>query len=49
MEREAREKALAAMIRGGHNFGLAKAIVALEPGANPDLEFLSETAGVVID
>jgi regulatory protein len=49
MEREAREKALAAMIRGGHSFGLAKAIVALEPGAKPDLEFLSETAGVVID
>ena len=45
MDREAREKALAAMVRGGHSFGLAKAIVALAPGEEPDLLSLSETAG----
>jgi regulatory protein len=49
MEREARERALAAMIRGGHSFGLAKAIVALEPGAEPDLALLAEAAGQQID
>lgn len=49
MEREAREKALAAMIRGGHSFGLAKAIVALAPGADPDVASLSEAAGLTID
>ena len=31
-----RQRALAAMIRAGHNFGLARAIVALDPGAEPD-------------
>jgi regulatory protein len=33
-----REKALAAMVRAGHSFDLARAIIALEPGAevNPD-------------
>ena len=32
-----RQRAMAAMIRAGHNFGLARAIVALEPGTEPDL------------
>ena len=36
MDQKARERALAAMIRAGHNFALAKAIVALSPGAEPD-------------
>lgn len=36
-----REKALAAMIRAGHGFGLAKAILALPPGAEPDPQALS--------
>ena len=49
LDREAREKALSAMVRGGHSFGLAKAIVALEPGSNPDLATLSEAAGLIID
>jgi regulatory protein len=49
MEREAREKALAAMIRGGHSFGLARAIVALGPGAKLDLDALAAAAGVIID
>ena len=49
MAREAREKALAAMVRGGHSFGLARAIVGLEPGTTPDLELLSGAAGAIID
>jgi len=49
MERDEREKALSAMVRGGHSFGLAKAIIALEPGAEPDLLSLSEAAGRIID
>lgn len=32
LERHAREKAIAAMIRAGHAFDLARAIIALEPG-----------------
>ena len=32
-DRKARERALAAMIRAGHGFGLARAIVDLPPGA----------------
>ena len=35
-----REKALAAMIRAGHRFALARAIIDLEPGENPDYEEL---------
>jgi regulatory protein len=41
-ERDEREKAIAAMIRAGHSFGLARAIVALEPGSEPALEELAE-------
>ena len=36
-----REKALAAMIRAGHRFALAKAIVALDPGDEIDPETLA--------
>jgi regulatory protein len=39
-----REKALATMIRAGHSFGLARAILALAPGADIDAERLSESA-----
>ena len=39
-----REKALGAMVRAGHSFGLARAIVALAPGADVDIEELSESA-----
>jgi regulatory protein len=39
-----REKALGAMIRAGHSFGLARAILALAPGADIDTEQLSESA-----
>ena len=41
-ERDERERAIAAMIRAGHSFGLAKAIVALDPGSNFTLEELAE-------
>jgi len=40
-----REKALAAMVRAGHGFDLAKAIVALAPGSEIDLDQLSDRAG----
>jgi regulatory protein len=35
-----RQKALAAMVRAGHSFGLAKAVLALLPGADVDLDEL---------
>jgi regulatory protein len=37
-----REKAIAAMIRAGHPFGLARAIAMLRPGATLDVEELRE-------
>jgi regulatory protein len=37
-----RERALAAMIRAGHGFGLARAIVDLPPGSEVDLTTLAE-------
>ena len=40
---KAREKALGAMIRAGHGFALARAILALAPGAVIDPEQLSES------
>ena len=39
-----REKALGAMVRAGHGFGLARAVIALPPGADIDIEELSESA-----
>ncbi|HEY0627900.1 MAG TPA: RecX family transcriptional regulator [Sphingomicrobium sp.] len=36
-----RERALAAMVRAGHRFPVAKAIIDLKPGENPDAEALS--------
>jgi regulatory protein len=41
-DRAARERALAAMVRAGHGFGLARAILALEPGSEVDIETLAE-------
>lgn len=35
-----RERALAAMIRAGHRFALARAIISLKPGEDPDSESL---------
>lgn len=36
-----RERGLAAMVRAGHRFALARAIIDLKPGENPDLQQLS--------
>jgi regulatory protein len=38
-----REKAIAAMVRAGHRFGLSRAIVSLEPGSEADVESLAES------
>jgi len=43
-DRQAQERALAAMIRAGHGFSLSKAILALEPGTKVSLEMLEEKA-----
>lgn len=42
LDRKEREKALAAMIRAGHSFELARAVVEAEPGVEFDLEDLKE-------
>ncbi|MGI8611479.1 MAG: regulatory protein RecX [Sphingomicrobium sp.] len=44
-DRKGRERALATMIRAGHGFGLARAIVDLPPGADINLVELSENYG----
>jgi regulatory protein len=41
---KALEKALGAMVRAGHGFALARAIVLLAPGADVDMDALSERA-----
>lgn len=43
-DRPGRERALAAMIRAGHSFALSKAILAVEPGTDVDVESLGEKA-----
>jgi len=40
----ARDRALAAMLRAGHSFGLSRAIIALEPGAEVRLEGLGDSS-----
>ena len=40
-----REKAIAAMVRAGHPFGLARAIAVMPPGAAVDAEALAEQGG----
>ena len=42
LERPDREKALAAMVRAGHGFELARAVVNAEPGTELDLDELRE-------
>jgi regulatory protein len=42
-DRAGREKAIAAMVRAGHNFGLARAIVSLNPSAGVDIINLGES------
>lgn len=39
-----REKALSAMLRAGHGFGLSRAIIALPPGAEVDADQLRDCA-----
>lgn len=41
-DRPQRERAIASMLRAGHSFDLARAIVALEPGSEYSLEELGE-------
>lgn len=41
-DRAGRERALAAMVRAGHPFGLSRSILSLEPGTEVDVESLSE-------
>ena len=43
-DRQQQEKSLAAMIRAGHSFSLAKAILSLEPGKKVNIEMLEEKA-----
>ena len=42
-DRKTRERAIAAMVRAGHGFGLARAIVDLSPGTEIDIAALSES------
>jgi regulatory protein len=42
VDQAARERALAAMIRAGHSFALAKAILSFEPGTKVSIEILGE-------
>jgi regulatory protein len=44
-DRKARERALSAMIRAGHSFSLARAILDLPPGADIDRDELSDNRG----
>ena len=44
-DRAARERALAAMIRAGHGFELARAVVDAEPGSEIDIEGLRAKSG----
>lgn len=46
-DRKVREKGIAAMVRAGHPFGLARAIADMDPGAAIDTEELAERAKIV--
>jgi regulatory protein len=41
-DRASRERALGAMVRAGHGFEIARAVVDAEPGAEMDLDDLRE-------
>jgi regulatory protein len=47
-ERSERERAIGAMVRAGHPFGLARAIVEMEPGAAIDREEIAERSGFTL-
>ncbi len=42
LDRAGRQKALAAMVRAGHGFELARAVVEAEPGTELDVDDLQE-------
>ncbi|MEO5972710.1 MAG: regulatory protein RecX [Sphingomicrobium sp.] len=44
-DRAGRERAIAAMLRAGHGFAIARMIVDLDPGATVDRDSLAETVG----
>ena len=44
VDRAAREKWIAAMVRAGHDFGLARAIANLTPGCAIDVDMLAESS-----
>ena len=44
VDRPAREKAIAAMVRAGHGFGISRAIASLDPGADVDPINLCESS-----
>jgi regulatory protein len=44
-----REKWIAAMVRAGHGFGVARAIAELPPGADVDFEAIGDKAGCTQD
>ena len=44
LDRKGKERALAAMIRAGHGFELARVVVECEPGVLPDIEELQARA-----
>jgi regulatory protein len=48
-DRRDRERAIAAMIRAGHGFALARAIVGLAPGAEIEVEDLAEGTSFTTD
>lgn len=48
-DRRARERALAAMVRAGHGFALARAIIGLAPGEDVDLDDLAGRIGFTND
>jgi len=47
-ERSERDKAIAAMVRAGHSFGLARAILEMDPGAALDMDELAERARLTL-
>lgn len=47
-DRSAHEKAIGAMVRAGHPFGLARAIAGMEPGAAVDMDELAERARLTL-
>lgn len=43
-----REKAIAAMVRAGHSFALSRAIAAIPPGGDIDMDELGDRAGLTL-